>query len=188
MKLIKIFIVTLLASGVLFAGNYNFDIAHSSVSFKVKHMMISTVDGQFKKFNGSFSYDEKTKTLTALSGKIDASSVNTKVEKRDADLRSSNFFDVVKYPMITFKLTKVVGDKAYGKLSMHGITKKVVLDLQINGTIKDPWGNTRTGMSLNGKINREDFGLKYNMVMEAGGILIGKNIKINIELEGILVK
>ncbi len=188
MKLGKLIVATILATGVLFAGNYNLDTTHSSVGFKVKHMMISNVDGQFKKFTGSFSYDDKTKKLTSLDANIDVSSIDTKVTKRDTHLKSPDFFDVAKYPTIIFKLNKVVGDKVYGKLSMHGVTRELILDLEINGTIKDPWGNTRTGLTLSAKLNREAYGLKWNKIMEAGGLVVGKDIKITIELEGILAK
>ncbi len=188
MKKLRIAFVALLAYGTLFAGTYSLDIAHSSVGFKIKHMMISNVQGQFNKFTGTFDYNRATKTLKSLEGKIDIASIDTKVKKRDADLRSSNFFDVAKYPTMTFVMDKIKDGTMYGKLTMHGITKEIKLEFEINGTLTDPWGNVRTGISLNGKINREDFGLKWNKIIEAGGVLVGKTVKINIELEGILAK
>ncbi len=188
MKIFKLGTVSLLATVTLFAGTYNLDIAHSSVGFTVKHMMISNVKGQFNKFNGSFIYDKKTKILKSLNGTVDTASVDTKITKRDNHLRSADFFNVKKYPTMSFTLDKVKGDTAYGKLTLHGITKEIKLELEKNGTITDPWGNTRTGLSLNGKINREDFGLKWNKIIEAGGVVVGNTIKINIELEGILAK
>ncbi|WP_024955763.1 YceI family protein [Sulfurospirillum arcachonense] len=188
MKLVKTSLVAILAAGTLFAGNYNLDVAHSSLGFKVKHMMVSNVKGTFDKFNGSFEYDEKAKKLVALKGTVDISSVNTANAKRDGHLKSADFFDVAKFPEMNFELTKVDGDTAYGKLTMHGITKEVKLDFENNGIVKDPWGNTRVGLALYGKINRKDFGLVYNSALEAGGVLIGDKVKLDIELEGILAK
>ena len=189
MKLVKLGLLSILASSALFAGTYKVDASHSSVGFKVKHMMVSNVNGTFDKFNGTFEYDEKTNTLNSLVGTIEVSSINTANEKRDNHLRQSDFFSASEYPEINFVLNKVNGDKAYGKLTMRGVTKDVVLDLQTAGTtIKDPWGNTRTGLTLSGKINRFDYGIKYNSVLEAGGVAVGEEVKLNIELEGILAK
>ena len=175
-------------AGTLFAGTYNLDKSHSHVSFKVKHMMISTVEGQFDKFNGNFVYDEKTKTLISINGTVDANSIDTKVAKRDTDLRSANFFDVTKYPILTFTSTQIKGDKVYGKLTMHGVTKEVIFNLDIAGTITDPWGNIRTGLSLSGSVDRRDYGLKWNKIIEAGGVLVGDKVKIDIGAEGIKTK
>ncbi|MDD2699357.1 MAG: YceI family protein [Arcobacteraceae bacterium] len=188
MRLAKIGLVSLVTASWLFAGTYNVDIAHSNVGFKVKHMMISNVVGSFDKFSGTFEYDEKTKTIKSLVGDIDASSINTSITKRDEHLKSPDFFDVAKYPSIKFNLTKIKGDVAYGKLTMHGITKDVKLQLENNGMIKDPSGNTRVGITLNGTIERKDFGLTYNSVLEAGGIAIGDKVKLEVEIEGILQK
>jgi polyisoprenoid-binding protein YceI len=180
--------LALLGSASLFAGQYNIDTSHSTVGFKVKHMMISDVSGKFDNFNGSFEYDEKTKTLKSLNGNIQTASINTANEKRDGHLKSPELFDAQKYPQITFALEKVKGDNAYGKLTMHGVTKNVVLDLENNGMIKDPWGNQRVGLGLSGKINRKDYGITWNTVLEAGGVAIGEIVKLDIQLEGILAK
>lgn len=188
MKITKLGLVALLAAGTLYAGTYNVDPVHSSVGFKVKHMMISHVKGSFDKFTGSFNYDEKTKQLISLSGNIKTASINTGNEKRDADLRSSNFFNAAKYPNINFVLTKIKNDKAYGKLTMHGITKEVKLDFENNGVAKDPWGNLRAGLTLSGKINRKDYNLMYNKILETGGVLIGDTVKLDVEIEGVLAK
>lgn len=177
-----------LGSASLFAGNYNVDTSHSNVSFKVKHMMISEVTGHFDTFEGSFNYDEKTKSLKSLNGKIDVNSINTSNEKRDSHLKSADLFDVQKYPKITFALDSVKGDKAYGKLTLHGITKNVILTLENNGGIKDPWGNTRVGLGLSGQLNRKDYGITWNTALEAGGVAVGENVKLDIQLEGILVQ
>lgn len=188
MKLIKLSLASILTAGVLFAGTYNVDREHSSIGFKVAHMMISNVKGGFDKFSGNFEYDEKTKKIKTLVGAIDVNSINTNNEKRDKHLKSADFFDVAKYPDIKFVLTKTDSKYAYGKLTMHGVTKEIKLELQNNGSIKDPWGNIRVGLSLDGKINRKDFGLVYNSVLETGGITIGDEVTLNIELEGILQK
>ncbi|KFN39077.1 MAG: hypothetical protein JU82_08555 [Sulfuricurvum sp. MLSB] len=178
----------LLGSASLFAGTYNVDPEHSTVGFKVKHMMISDVSGKFDTFSGVIHYDEKTKTLKELNGKVDVHSINTANEKRDAHLKAPDMFDAQKYPLITFALDKVKGDKAYGKLTMHGVTKNVVLDYEHNGLIKDPWGNQRIGLGLSGKINRKDYGITWNKAIEAGGVAVGETVKLDIQLEGILAK
>lgn len=189
MKMKTIVLASMLSVGTLFGGIYNVDVDHSDVAFKVKHMMISNVKGQFNKYSGSFEYDEKTKTLKALNGTVDINSINTDNPKRDAHLKSADFFDVAKYPSMTLKVTKVDGDTAYTQLTIHGITKDVKMELELSGNvIKDPWGYTRTGLSLSGKINRKDFGLNWNQLIEAGGVMVGDDVKISIELEGILAK
>ena len=189
MRLQVVLLASMLSVGSLFAGNYKVDVDHSNVAFKVKHMMISNVKGQFEKFSGSFVYDEKSKRLQSLHGDVDVNSISTDNAKRDAHLKSADFFDAVKYPTMSFDLSKVEGDSAYGKLTIHGITKDVKMELETSGTtVKDPWGNTRTGLSLSGKINRKDFGLNWNQVIEAGGVMVGDEVKMSIELEGILQK
>lgn len=189
MKVRNIILASLLSAGTLFGGNYNVDVSHSNVAFKVKHMMVSNVKGQFDTFSGTFEYDEKTKSLVALHGEVDVNSIDTQIEKRDAHLKGEDFFDVAKYPSMSLTLVKVKGDKAYVKLTMHGVTKEIEMELETSGAvIKDPWGNTRTGLSLSGVINRKDFGLNWNKVMEAGGVVVGEDVKISIELEGILAK
>lgn len=187
-KLVKLGLASALTASALFGGTYNVDKSHSNVGFKVKHMMISNVTGNFNNFSGSFEYDEKTNTLKSLNGTIEVKSINTANEKRDNHLKESDFFAADKYPEITFTLNKVEDDKAYGKLTMRGVTKDVVLDLETNGVIKDPWGNTRAGIVLEGKVNRFDYGIKYNSVLEAGGVAVGEKVKLLIELEGILAK
>jgi polyisoprenoid-binding protein YceI len=188
MKLIRLGLLSLVTAGALFAGTYNVDPAHSTVGFKVKHMMISNINGKFDKFKGNFEYDEKTNTVKSLTGIVEVKSINTENKKRDAHLRSSDFFAADKFPEITFKLEKIKGDKAYGKLTMRGITKDVVLDFENNGMVKDPWGHMRVGLALSGKVNRYDYGIKYNSVLEAGGLTIGETVKLDIELEGVLAK
>lgn len=188
MKLVKLGLASIITAGALFGGTYTVDGTHSNVGFKVKHMMISNITGNFDKFNGSFEYDEKTKTVKSLTGIIKVSSINTENKKRDDHLKSADFFDSKNHPKLTFKLNKVDEDKAYGVLTMRGVSKNIVLDFENNGSIKDPWGNTRVGLSLSGKVNRIDYGLKYNSILEAGGIAVGEKVKLDIEIEGILAK
>lgn len=189
MKLIKLGVASILAAGALYAGTYNVDKSHSNVGFKVKHMMVSNVTGKFNDFKGSFEYDEKTNTLKSLTGTVEVASIDTDNAKRDGHLKASDFFAADKYPQITFNLDRVEGDKAYGKLTMRGVTKDVVLDVESAGsTIVDPWGNTRTGLTLTGTVNRMDYGIKYNSVLEAGGVAVGEDVKLVVELEGIKAK
>lgn len=189
MKIRTIVLASLLSAGTLFAGNYNVDLAHSNVGFQVKHLMISNVKGQFDKFSGTFEYDEKMKSLVALNGEVDVNSINTQIEKRDIHLKGADFFDVTKYPTMNLTLEKVEGNTAYTKLTMHGVTKEVKMELETSGVVvKDPWGNTKTGLSLSGKINRKDFGLNWNQALETGGVVVADEVKITLELEGVLAK
>ncbi len=188
MNLVKLGLVSILAAGALFAGTYKVDTSHSHVGFKVKHLMISSVRGNFEKFDGSFEYDEKTGIIKSLEGNVVVASINTDNEKRDGHLKSADFFDAAKHPNLTFKVEKVEGEKAYGKLTMRGVTKDVVFDIEKTGEVIDPWGNKRVGLELEGKVNRLDYGLNWNKALEAGGVVVGEEVKINVELEGIAQK
>jgi len=187
-KLVKLGLASILSAGALYAGTYNVDASHSNVGFKVKHLMISNVAGKFNTFSGNFNYDEKTNTLKTLEGKIEVNSIDTENEKRDGHLKSADFFDAAKYPSLAFKLDKINDDKAYGTLTIKGVSKNVALDFENNGSVVDPWGNTRVGLELSGKINRKDYGLNWNKALEAGGVVVGEKVKLSIELEGILAK
>ncbi|MGB5866552.1 MAG: YceI family protein [Arcobacteraceae bacterium] len=188
MNLKKLVLGSSLLVSTLFAGNYNVDTAHSTVGFKIKHMMISNVSGTFDKFSGTFEYDEKTNRLKELTGNIQSDSVNTSNAKRDEHLKKEDMFDVAKYPTINFKVTKIDGEDVYGDFTLKGITKNIKLELENGGTIKDPWGNQRAAFALNGKIKRADYGLTYNTVLEAGGVAVGDDVKLHIEVEGIKSK
>jgi len=188
MKITTTIVAAILSSTALFAGTYNIDTDHSNFGFKVRHMMISNVIGKFDKFKGSLEYDEKTGTLKKLSGTIQADSVNTANQKRDAHLKSAELFNVDKYPEITFLLENTDSDYAYGKLTMHGVTKDVKLDLENNGIVKDPWGNTRVGLELTAKLSRKEYGITWNTVLEADGVAVSDTIKIDVQIEGILAK
>jgi len=184
----KLAITSTLLVSALFAGNYNVDNAHTNVGFKVKHMMITNVKGNFKEFKGTFEYDEKKNTLVALDGEIKVQSINTENKKRDDHLRSADFFDAEKYPKIAFVLTKIDGDEAYGDITIKGVTKNIKLDFEAGGSIKDPWGKQRAGFTLEGKIKRKDFGITWNKVIEAGGVAVGDTVKLEVEVEGILAQ
>ena len=181
----KIVLASCLLVSVLTAGNYEVDASHSNVAFKVKHLMLSSAKGIFDNFNGNYEYDEKTGALKSLSGNILAASINTNHEDRDKHLNAEDMLDTKKFPKIFFTLTKVEDDIVYGDITIKGITKNIKLDYEDNGHVKDPWGNYRSAFELTGKLNRKDFGLTYNKVLEAGGLIVGDVVKLSIEIEGI---
>ncbi|HHU00712.1 YceI family protein [Xiashengella succiniciproducens] len=162
------------------------DPAHSELTFKVKHLMISNVKGEFKIFNASIDNEdfENGKVIA----RIDASSIFTNNDDRDNHLRSADFFDVEKFPGIIFESTKFekVSDEEYklrGNLTIKDVTKEITLNVEYGGSNKDPWGNTKAGFSLTGKINRKDWGLNWNAALEAGGVLVGDDISISGEVQ-----
>ena len=173
------------------ADNWQIDPMHTSVEFTVRHMMISNIKGVFEKTSGTVTVEGSDPTSAKIDATIDASSIDTRVDRRDEDLKSPNFLDVAKYPTITFKSTKVeaAGEgkwKVTGNLTLHGVTKSVVLDVESSGApIKDPFGNTRAGASATTKINRKDFGLTYNKTLETGGVMVGDDVAISIDVEAI---
>ena len=189
-RFIKVVLAFLLAGTTLSAAEFALDKSHSHVGFSIKHMMITTVKGEFTEFMGELDFDPKTMTVVKFEGTVFPQSINTGIEKRDDHLRSPDFFDVEKYDEISFvmtgyrKVSKGAGEMT-GKLTIHGMTKEVVLNVEIGGVVKDPWGKTRLGMSLNGEINRKDFGLTWNKALEAGGVLVGDEVKMLVELETI---
>ena len=183
-RFINIVMTSLLVGSVsLFAVPYDVDISHSSVGFKVKHMMISTVSGNFSGFRGS--YDLEKGVLKSLTATIKTETINTGIKKRDEHLRSADFFDVKKFLEMTFTMSAQQGNKVTGDLSIHGITKKVELSLDMGGEITGSSGDKRSGFILTGSVNRKDYGLVWNQVMEMGGIVIGEDVKIIVEVEGV---
>ncbi len=167
---------------------WNLDLSHSSVEFAVKHMVISSTKGRFAKYEVDATVDEQNLANSSATVRIDAASVDSRDEKRDAHLRSADFFDAENHPYITFttkRLEPKGGDdyKLIGDLTIRGITKEVSLDGEVTGPVKDPWGGTRFGISAQGKVNRKDFGLTWNGVLEAGGLLVGDDVKLSIETE-----
>lgn len=192
-KIIMILVATLIVYSMpASAAVFSLDPAHTTVSFSIEHLVISNVKGLFATFEGEFEVVDNNK-LTNVNAVIKTASIDTKIKKRDDHLRSADFFDVEKYPTMTFKTTSVKhngGNKftLSGDLTIHGITKTVSFDGGIRGPIKDPWGNTRTGITVTGTIKRKDFGLKWNKVLEGGGLVVGDMVTINVEGEGILKK
>jgi polyisoprenoid-binding protein YceI len=168
---------------------WKLDPAHSSAEFKVKHMMISNVKGTFSGLTGTLSEHTVDSTLSTIDASVDVSTVSTGDAQRDAHLKSADFFDVANYPTMTFKSTNVErkGDAEYrvtGDLTLHGVTKPVTLAVDgPTAPAKDPWGNTRIGLSATAKINRKDFGLSWNAALEAGGFLVGEDVHISIEAQ-----
>lgn len=167
---------------------WKLDPAHSSVDFSVKHMVISTVKGHFGKFDVDVDLDEAAPENSRVAAHIGVASIDTKDEKRDAHLRSADFFEVERYPAIEFHSRRVElkgGGRArvVGDLTIRGVTREVVLDTTFSGVAMDPWGNQHAGFSAETSINRKDFGLTWNMALETGGVLVGDTIKISIEAE-----
>ena len=188
MKILKLSLASIAVSTALFAGTYNVDASHTNAGFTVKHMMITNVTGKFNDVAGTFEFDEKTNTLKSINGEIVVASINTANEKRDEHLKAEDMFDVAKFQKITFKSTKIEKDAVYGDFTMKGVTKNIKLDLETSSVIKDPWGKQRTGFSLNGKIKRSDFGIVWNKALETGGVAVSDDVKLAIDIEGVLAQ
>jgi polyisoprenoid-binding protein YceI len=170
-------------------STWQIDPNHSAAQFAVRHLAISTVRGAFTKVSGTIQLDDKDVSKSSVDVTIEAASVDTRVADRDKDLRSDHFFDVEKYPTLTFKSTKVEQEapgklKVTGDLTIHGVTKPVVLNVEgPTAAVKDPWGNQRAAASANTKINRQDFGVKWNAKMDGGGLVVGDDVDIVIDVE-----
>lgn len=168
------------------AQTWNIDPTHSEVQFKVKHLVISTVTGFFKKFNGAVSSETDTFDAAEISFSLDVDSIDTNQADRDGHLKSADFFDAASHPSISFKgkLQNHKGShKLAGDLTVRGVVKPVELDVDFGGVAKDPWGNTRAGFEVNGKINRKDFGLNWSAVTEAGGLVVADDVKLHMNIE-----
>jgi polyisoprenoid-binding protein YceI len=168
--------------------SWQVDYAHSEVTFSVKHMMISTVRGRFDKFNISVDFNEQEPTRSSVEVQIDAASINTREDRRDGHLKSADFLDVEHHPYITFKSKRVekIDDhhgRVIGDLTIRGISKEVVLDVTYGGQLKNPWGATMAAFNATAKINRAVWDLTWNQTLETGGILVGNDINVNIELQ-----
>lgn len=167
---------------------FQLDKAHSQIDFSVRHMMISKARGRFDSFDGVFNIDPLTPSKSSVDVTIDAGSINTRDAQRDTHLKSADFFDVETYPTLHFVSTKVerTGEytaKVYGDLTIRDVTKPVVLDVEHTGSQKSPWGNISFGFEADTKINRKDWGLGWNVALETGGVLVGDDVSIHIELE-----
>ncbi len=166
---------------------WNIDPAHSMAEFKVRHMMISNVKGHFSKVSGELSLDESNISNSSVQASIEAASIETRDDQRDAHLKSADFFEVEKYPLLSFKSDKIKQNgelSVEGDLTIHGVTRRVTFDIEgPTPPTKDPWGNTRVAISGSTKINRKDFGLTWNAALETGGILVGDEVTINLDVE-----
>lgn len=173
-------------------ARYDVDPDHSIVEFRVAHMVISKTTGHFKDYTGFIEMDPEAGTVKAIEASIKTASVTTNQEKRDAHLRNPDFFDVEKYPAMTYKMKsyKKTGDgyAAVGDLTLHGVTKEVTLTGNFNGVTKDPWGNTRAGFAAEGKVNRKDFGMVWNKALDSGGLVVGDEVWIKLDIECIKAK
>ncbi len=167
---------------------WQIDASHSAAEFAVKHLMISTVKGYFTDVSGAVTVDENTPGSATVDVSIGVASIDTRDEKRDAHLKSPDFFDVERFPKILFRGKRVEGSldgefKLIGDLTIRDVTREVTLNVESSGRVTDPWGGERTGYAATTKINRKDFGLTWNVALEAGGVLVGEDVKIAIEVE-----
>ncbi len=173
-------------------ARWNLDPEHSTIEFRVAHMVVSKTTGRFTDYAGFVDMDAEAGTVTAIETAIKAGSVNTNHEKRDAHVRNADFLDVGQYPTMTYKLKsyKKTAESftAVGDLTLHGVTKEVTLLGRYNGATKDPWGNTRAGFSAEGKLNRKDFGLVWNKTLDSGGLVVGDEVQIRLDIECIKAK
>ena len=164
------------------------DPIHSELQFKIKHLMISNVSGAFKSFSAEVETEDEDFSTAKINLTAQMDSISTNNEQRDAHLRNSDFFEVEKYPELKFKSTKVEEVDSdtfmlHGELTMKGVTKPVKLDVEFNGATKDPWGGERAGFVITGKINRADWGINFNSVLETGGVMLSEEVRINSEIE-----
>lgn len=182
-------VLALLAPFHLFAATYTLDPAHTSIGFKVKHLMIANVKGTFEKFKGTVVIDEQDITKSKVDVSIEIASINTNITKRDEHLRSGDFFDAAKHPLMTFVSTKVEKAgvdrlKVYGNLSIRGVTKPVILSVDgPTAEIKSPQGVAKRGASATTTINRQDYGVSWNKTLDAGGVVVGDEVQISIDAE-----
>lgn len=169
---------------------WKLDASHSAIEFSVRHMMISKVRGHFSRFEGALELDPSDLTRARVEATIDAASLDTAEDKRDAHLRSADFFDAEEHPKLSFRSTSITkkGERRYelvGELTIRDVTRPISFDVTVEGPAKDPWGNQRLGFSLKGELDREDYGLTWNQALEAGGVLVGKKVEIAAELQAI---
>ncbi len=173
------------------AENWKIDGSHTTVGFSISHLFTS-VQGRFDRFDGTIEFDPQKPEAAVVRATVEAASINTNNEKRDEHLRSGDFFDVEKYPALSFESTSGVTEmkdnrgKLAGNLTIHGVTKPVVFDVVYRGQGQDPWGNVRAGFAASVNVNRKDYGLTWNKVLETGGVLVGEEVEIRIDVEGIL--
>ena len=171
---------------------YAIDASHTTAEFVVRHLMITKVRGRFTQITGTVDLAEGSTVPAGISAVIEAASIDTREEQRDGHLKSADFFEAEKFPQITFKSTRAEGSgdsfKIVGDLAIHGVTKEITLDTTFEGRAVDPWGNSRVGYEAHGKISRKDFGLTWNQALEAGGVAVGDEVKIELNVEAIAPK
>lgn len=179
----------ILTVGIASASEYSLDSSHTNVSFSVKHLMITNVKGEFKKYDANIDFDAASKTFKTFKANVDTGSVDTGIVKRDNHLKSEDFFLSEKFPKMTFEMKSYEADgdegKMSGDLTIRGITKPVVLEVEDLATIKDFEGNNRVGFTLKGKINRMDYDLKWNKALELGGVAVAEDVKISVDIEAV---
>lgn len=168
--------------------SWQIDQAHSHIQFAVRHMMISTVRGEFEKFNGTIDFDPENPEQSQVSVRIDAASINTRQPDRDNHLRSADFLNVEEYPVLLFESKRIerLGDnrgRVVGDLTIRDVTREVVLDVEYAGMARSPWGTTSAGFSATTTLDRKEWGLTWNQALETGGVLVGDKIKVDIEIE-----
>lgn len=182
-------IIALSLPGLALASGWTIDQDHSNVGFKVKHLMVSNVKGEFRSFNGTIEIDDKDVTKSKIVVNIETPSITTGVNRRDDHLKSPDFFDVAKFPLMTFvskRVQRVGNDKllVYGDLTLHGVTREVAMEVEgPTKAYKDPWGNIKRGASATARINRKDYGLTWNKAIESGGVVVGDEVAISLEVE-----
>lgn len=176
----------------IYAANYAVDVPHTQIHFSVAHLMVFKVRGNFTDFSGEIDIDTNNKTLVSAKATIDATSIDTRNKKRDDHLKSADFFDVAKYPKITFVSKSVSGHgdniTVVGDLTIKDVTKEITLKGNFAGVATDPWGNNRAGFAATGEVDRREFGLTWNKALEAGGVVVGDTITIGLEVESIAQK
>lgn len=189
-RMLPLLVLGLVALAVpALAAQYEIDTAHSAITFKIRHLTISNVKGSFDDFAGTFTFDPAAPATASVEAVIQVASISTGDTKRDDHLRNPDFFDVEKFPTMTFKSTGLTMTSASegtlkGDLTMHGVTRPVTLAVVFNGTIKDPWGNDKAGFSATGKLDRTEFGLSYGKLMEGGGLMIGNDVEFTLDIQG----
>ena len=188
--LLTFLIAVVAVSSPAWAATYKIDPDHTTVEFAIRHLF-TKVRGTFNTFEGTFDYEPDKPQTWKTNVVIQVASIDTRVEQRDNHLRSKDFFEVETYPTLTFKSTEATditqdGAKLHGLLTIHGVEKLVVLDVTVHGVTKDPWGNVRSGATASTRFNRKDFGLTWNKTLETGQVLVGEEVDITIEAEGIL--
>ncbi len=188
-KMIILLTVFVFAAQLSFAATYTVDPVHSQVEFTVDHLMVFKVSGSFNEYQGEIVADPVTKSLESATAEIKVASIDTREPKRDAHLRSADFFDAENHPNMTFVSKKIEGHgndiTVYGDLTIRGTTREVALKGSYRGENTDPWGNVRAGFSASTVINRHDYGLKWNKALETGGVVVGDDVTITLEIQGV---